>query len=369
MKIIQVSPYYPPHVGGAEQRVRDLSERLAKRGNQVEVFTSDIGCPKDKQSKSTKGLEIHYLKAKEFAHTPIILSLFSKLMKTPKDSIMHVHVAQALVPEIVQSVSKIKKTSYIVHIRADVERSGKLGFVLPAYKKIFLKKVLKNASKIIALNEDYRNLISRKYGISKNKIVVIPNATNFKISKTKKRESVKNILFVGRLSVEKNVLKLVEAFSLLKNKDIVLNIVGEGEKREEIENLIKKKSLKNIILHGRKEKQDLVKMYNKADIFLLPSEYECFSSTLLEAMATGTPIIASDVQGTRSVVKNNYNGLLIKPTPEKIAESIKKLIEHPQLRKKLANNGLKEVKKYSWDKIVEQTEQVYREVLKGHNKK
>ena len=92
---------------------------------------------------------------------------------------------------------------------------------------------------------------------------------------------------------------------------------------------------------------------------------------LLEAMARGLPVIATNIPAVKNVIKNNYTGLLVEPTPEKIAEAIEKLIKNPKLREKLARNGLKEVKKYSWDKIVKQTEQVYREVLKEHatNKK
>jgi len=100
---------------------------------------------------------------------------------------------------------------------------------------------------------------------------------------------------------------------------------------------------------------------------IFPSLYESFGIVLLEAMATGTPIITSDILDIRSTIKNNYTGLLVEPTPEKIAEAIVKLIKDPQLRKKLTENGLKEVKKYSWDKIVNQYINLYTQVLKEHN--
>jgi len=76
-------------------------------------------------------------------------------------------------------------------------------------------------------------------------------------------------------------------------------------------------------------------------------------------MATKTPVIASDIPGIRSVVKNNYNGLLVKPTSEEIAKAIPKLTDSPKLRKKLTRNGLTEVKKYSWNKILELFERTY----------
>ena len=93
MKIVQIISYYPPHLGGMENVAKEISERLAKKGHQVEVFTSDIVCPKNKQLKSIKNLKINYLKSWEFSHTPVIRSLYNELMKIPKDSIMYIHVA------------------------------------------------------------------------------------------------------------------------------------------------------------------------------------------------------------------------------------------------------------------------------------
>ncbi len=98
MKIVHVISHFYPYIGGMELKAKEFSEKLAKKGHEIEVFTSDIGCPKDKQLKSTKNLKINYLESKEFAHTPIIPSLYKELMKIPKDSVMHVHVA-LLCPE------------------------------------------------------------------------------------------------------------------------------------------------------------------------------------------------------------------------------------------------------------------------------
>lgn len=135
MKIVQIISYYPPHLGGMENVAKEISESLAKRGHQVKVFTSDIGCPKNKQLKSIKNLKINYLKSWEFSYIPVIRSLYNELVKIPKDSIMHVHVAQAFIPEIVYLVSKIKKIPYITHIHGDTKPSGKFGFLLSLYKR------------------------------------------------------------------------------------------------------------------------------------------------------------------------------------------------------------------------------------------
>jgi glycosyltransferase involved in cell wall biosynthesis len=97
MKIVQVVAYYPPHLGGMENCVKEISNRLARKGHQVEIYTSDIGC-KNYKHNSTNNLNIHHLRSLEFAHTAIIPSLFFKLLNISNDSIIHLHVAQAIIP-------------------------------------------------------------------------------------------------------------------------------------------------------------------------------------------------------------------------------------------------------------------------------
>jgi glycosyltransferase involved in cell wall biosynthesis len=360
MKVVQVLSYYPPHLGGMQNVAREISERLAIKGNQVEVFTSDIGCNKGKL-RSTKNLKIHYLKSWEFAHTPIMPSLFFKLLKISKDSIMHVHISQAFIPEVVYLISKIKKIPYIVHIHLDVGPSGKLGFLLPLYKKVILKRVLKSASKIIVLSKEYRTLINKKYNILEN-IMIIPNGVGeeFFINKEKVSSKHTNLLFVGRLSVQKNIPKLIDSVSLIKSK-VVLHIIGDGEKKKEIEKLISDKKLKNVILHGKKTGKDLINFYKNADIFILTSDIEAMSLVLLEAMASGTPIVASDILGIREPV--GKTGILVRPpTPENFARAIDNLIEDKILMNTFSKRGRKKAKNYDWNKIVEKFEDVYQNV-------
>lgn len=367
MKIIQVTSRYPPNIGGLQNCARELSERLAQKGHEVEVFTSDIGCSKGKL-KSTQNLEIHYLKGFEFAHTPIIPSLLPRLLKAPKDSVIHVHVAKALVPEIVFLASKIRKIPYVAHFHSDVEPSGRLGFLLPLYKKVFLKQVLKSADRIIVLSEEYRNIISKKYNISE-KTVVIPNGVSGEFFIDKKPISSKNInlLFVGRLAIQKNVPRLVRAASLVRHK-VTLHIIGDGEEGSKIQKIISDKKMKNVILHGEKRGSELTDFYKSADIFLLPSDYEGLPLVLLEAMASGTPIIASDVRGISGLI-GDVGVLVDHPTAEGFAKAIDALIENMELRKQLSQKGREKAKQYDWSSIVDKFENIYEEVLNENNKK
>ncbi|MCJ7666242.1 MAG: glycosyltransferase family 4 protein [Actinobacteria bacterium] len=373
MKIVQVVAYYPPHIGGMENCVKEISDRLALKGHQVEIFTSDIGCKKRRRS-STDNLHIHYLRSWEMAHTAIIPSLFFKLLKIPKDFIMHVHIAQVFIPEIVFLISKIRKIPYIAHIHADVEPSGKMGFLLPFYKKMFLQKILNSALKIIVPTEDYISIIGKKYTISETKIYEVPNGVEqkyFKSMSTKLQSPIR-LLSVGRLCKQKNIPLLIQSFKLVIEKNhwnAELHIVGEGEEKNNILNLIKKEKLeKKVLLHGTLRGKDLYSIYSSSDIFILTSRYESFGIVLIEAMASGLPIVASNIISVKNIIKNNITGLLVEQTPKDFAKAVEKLIGNSKLREKLIKNGLEEVKKYDWNKIVQKFECIYSEAVYENNK-
>jgi glycosyltransferase involved in cell wall biosynthesis len=367
LKIVNVVPYYPPHLGGGDNVAKEISEGLTKRGHEVIVLTSDIGCENNKL-KSKTNITLKYLKAFEIGHAPIIPTLFYKLLRINKSSIMYINAGHFYIPEIVMLVSKIKKIPYVIHYHVDVGKSGKLGFLLPLYKKLFLKSVLINASRIICLTNSQKIFLCKQYGLEKNRIVVIPNGIGkeyFVRRKILKNNSI-NVLFVGRLSVEKNIPRLIRAVSLLKNK-ITLHIVGEGEKKEEIEKLISITKLNNVILHGKKTGNDLINMYKSSDIFVLTSDNEGIPLVLLESMATGLPIVASDIDGVKDLVGDT--GILVNPlTAENFATQIDKLITNYPVRRKLSKKGVEKARTCLWSIRVKQLEQVYREVLKEHER-
>src|SRR6266566_6242033 len=125
--IIQVTSYYPPHLGGMENVAAQIAEGFVEKGYAVSVYTSDIGY--SRKAVPNSKASIHYLKSIEFAHTPVLFTLFFRLLALPRLALIHLHVAQALTPEIVYLISKLKGVPYIAHIHADVLSSGPLGFL------------------------------------------------------------------------------------------------------------------------------------------------------------------------------------------------------------------------------------------------
>ena len=364
MKIIHIVSYYPPHMGGMELYVKELAQRTASLGHDVHVYTSDKTGKKSKLP-SKKNLKISYLKSIEIGHTPIMPSLPLKLMKNiDNNTIVHLHYGIAYSCEVGMILAKIKKAKIVSHIHIDPSPSGHMGSLLSTYKNIFWKRLLPLSNVVICPTEDYIN-VAKKYGVKKEKCTIIPCGIDTKrIYKNHISEpipKITNILFVGRLNKQKGIPRLLRAVKLIQDKyDIILHIVGEGEEKRTIENIIKKENINNVILHGRVPDNSLWELYHKSDIFVLPSERESFGIVLLEAMASGLPIIASDIIGIRNVVKDC--SLLVKPNPKNFAIAIEKLIIDEKLKNELKNKGLKRVKKYDWNDVIDKIIKTYKKI-------
>lgn len=372
MNIIHVSPYFSPHIGGLEKCVEELSKRLSDLGNHVEVYTSDVGSSNYNHHTNTNP-DVHKLKAWEFAHTPIIPSLFFKLLSIPKESCIHVHISQPLVPEIVYLISKIRNIPYIAHIHIDIEPTGKLGFLVPIYKSIFLKKVLSEAAFIVVPTPDYVEIMSKKYNLHKTKFKVIPygvDLSQFKKSSHKLHNPIR-LLYVGRLTIQKNIPLLLQSIKNIIDKHIFqieLHIVGDGEAKKHIKQTVKDLKLNsNVVIHGKLTGSDLQQIYSNSDIFILPSVYESFGIVLLEAMASGVPVIVSNIPAVRNVVVHGKTGLLVKPTAGNMSDAIEQLIRDPILRNRLILTCVKEVKKYDWDEITSRLQLLYQKVVYANN--
>jgi len=198
-----------------------------------------------------------------------------------------------------------------------------------------------------------------KEGIAEDKIKVIGNGIDFGLfNKTiaVQKSSEFTVLFVGRFAKTKGLSHLIKAIALLKNKKIRLELVGGTERDDDyltVISLIKKLELKKIV--SVKEPvpyRELPKIYQSADLLVLPSIAEGMPKTILEAMASSTPAIASEIEGTKELIQDNENGLLFPPANgEAISEAIEKIMNSEKLRKKIIANGLKTAKRFDWGQV------------------
>jgi len=311
-KIVHVVAYYPPHLGGMENVTRSIVEELAKNKVDVTVLTSTIGAKDQPRYSHSKHLTTRRLKSIEVAHTPIMWTLPFWLLKMPKDSIFHVHIAQAIAPEITWLIARLKRLPVIGHFHLDVQPSGTLGWVFQLYKKSLFGIMLRHLDLVIVFSEVQKQLIIDKYRVKPNKIVIVPNAVGQQFFQTKTYRTptkVLRMLYVGRLSSQKRVDRLIKVMSKL-TIPATLSILGSGELERDLQDQTQQLGLTNVTFEGVKTNSELIDAYAQADVFLSASDIEGAPLVLLEAMAMGLPIIATDVIGTHELIHGN--GVLIK---------------------------------------------------------
>ncbi len=170
------------------------------------------------------------------------------------------------------------------------------------------------------------------------------------------------IVFVGSLVRQKGVDILLEAFQEVKGaeKGAELWIVGDGRERPRLEALAR--GLEGVRFLGRRD--DLTAVFDGASVLVLPSRAEGFGLVLLEAMASGVPVVASRVGGIEEVVEDGVNGLLVeKENPKALAQGILRLLEDGGLRERLVRNGLATARGFPWERTAREVDEVYAELV------
>jgi glycosyltransferase involved in cell wall biosynthesis len=257
---------------------------------------------------------------------------------------------------------------------------GVKGKIRYCVQKVLIKKV----DAIITISETSKKDIVRFLGISPNKINVIYLAPrrifkkmkvgSWKMNAVAKRYNLpkKFVLYVGDVNYNKNILNLAEASKIAKLPLVVVGkqVVSDNFDRTNVENehlvefLNKYKNDPNILRIGFIPDEDLVAIYNLAIVYCFPSFYEGFSLTILEAMACGTPVVASKIQAHTEIAGNA--AFFVDPKdPKEIGSGIKKIIEDESLRKMLIENGLAKANDYSWAKVAKETYTVYEKVFRS----
>ena len=225
------------------------------------------------------------------------------------------------------------------------------------------KKEAQKADKIIAVSESTKSDLINFYKIEPNKIKVIYSGVGeqFKqINNNNIREKYnlpkKFILYFGTIEPRKNIIGLIKAFELLKDKDCQLVIAGaKGWLYQDIFKVASKsKKRKNIIFTGFVEESDKPYLYNLSELFVYPSFFEGFGFPPLEAMACGIPTIVSTNSSLPEVV--GKAALMVDATNiDELAWSIEIALSNKELRKRLIKDGLIQAKKFSWQKCAQET--------------
>jgi len=366
--------------GGTEIAAYNLAVQMAKRGNDIDVFTTSINSKNSIEIYPHMRIHRHATSFK-IASANASLKLIYKPLNYDLD-IVHAHspIPYSDLPALMYA--KRKKVPFLLTYQFDGQETGG-SFMrntgVSIYNKVFINRVLDSAEVIIATTRSYaeESPFLRNY---LDKIVVIPNGINIdEVTTNLTREEsriklglplkTKIILFFGSLVPYKGPDILLKAFKIIKKEfsEVKLIFAGRGQMLVELQNMAKKFDLEDdVIFLGFVEEEEKALYYKSADIFSLPSTNmaESFGIVNLEAMASGIPIVSSNLGGIPDIIKDEKNGLLAKPHDhQSLANAILRLLKNDDLRLKMGDNGRKMTKHYTWDKIAIETENLYKDIL------
>jgi UDP-glucose:(heptosyl)LPS alpha-1,3-glucosyltransferase len=234
--------------------------------------------------------------------------------------------------------------------------------------------------KVIAVAEGVRRELFECYGVPEQDVVVISNGVDLAafspdVRAARRDESRRQlgftrddtvILFVGNEFERKGLMFALTAMAIAKTSTQKLLVAGRDDPapyRRYAENL---GIAPNVIFTGMSD--DMPSIFAAADLFLLPTSYEAFSLALLEAAATGLPIVTTRVNGAEDLVQEKENGILVSQDPPEIAQAIRLVTENPELRMRLGHSARRAALRYSWDLVTQKTFNVYEDVVNEKRK-
>jgi glycosyltransferase involved in cell wall biosynthesis len=382
MKVTLVNSFFPPWRGGAETYVYNLAKALTKRGHQITVSCANP--PMRSGTTWQDGIEVkrHKLLTKIYG-TPIMPSLFKDVLLTDTD-IFHSNYPSPFTASIVACTSTIRRIPAVLTWHNDLPPVTAPARALVAiHDRLILPSYVGAYRRIISTSEVYRKS-SRTLSKLGDLVAVVPNGVDcdrfrpdISSSKLTEKFGLEGrfvVLFVGALTKwhrYKGLDVLLNAMSMLlkTSKELTLLVVGDGELRGHYEAVSRQLGVsESTFFLGDIPDLQLPEYYSAADLLVLPSKdrSEGFGLTILEANATGKPVVASNIGGIPSVVKDNYNGVLVPPNdPAALSKALLRIFNNRSFAATMGRNGRKVAEKHDWSETAVLTERVYLEALAG----
>lgn len=353
MKILVINYEYPPLGGGSSTATKNLAKEFVKQGHEVSVLTSRYKGQRKKEF--SEGINIYRLSSFRRSlekSDPLQMSCFvaSAILKSRLISKIKPDVCLAFfsIPCGIFAlwIKRLYKIDYVLTLRGG-DVPGFLPEELKNWHRLTnpLNKIIwKNAK---ALNTNSPHLFSLAKEFMDVELEIIPNGVDTEFFSPLEKKSVEadiiRLLFVGRLTIQKNLELLLKALKRSK-KQFKLTIVGDGPEKE---NILKSAEGLNYDFKGWIKREDLARIYQSNDYFILPSLAEGMSNSLLEALACGLPAIVSS-EGEHQVVKNNFNGYTFKSNS---LEELVGILDNLDLGniEVLRRNAQETALKYNWE--------------------
>ena len=390
MRVAQLCTRYPPGPGGVERHVAELSAQLGVRGHEVDVYTSELyrefpwqRLPAEvpRQERATFGT-VHRLPVWSFpgaAHYTFFRGLLPELERKGPE-IVHAHTYGTHQVTVAARLHRRRGTPFVVtahyHPPWSIEGGWWRRRLRGFYDGLLAAPTLAGAARLVVQTREEEALLRELEVALPPVSVVPPGYTPLPEPPAGESPFARSVgadgpfvLFVGRLASNKGLLRLLDAFVPLARRDPRASLVLVGEDGGMAAAVDAR--CRELDLAGRvrrvghvSDERLLAAAYREARMLVLPSDYEAFGLVLLEAMAQGTPVVASRVGGIPEIVDDGRTGLLVPAEPSPLlAEAIGRLWDDRELGRRLGEAGRTTVvPRYTWPAVASALERIYREV-------
>lgn len=381
MRICLVIDDHMARSGGVQEYVKGLYRYLINKGHEVWILAgkSPISMRANLPDMRIKEIGVSpsfVWNGSQTSPIPLVINQkpVKKFFEKHQFDVVHVQAPYSLLGRAALMQSKSKNFITFLISANDTLRMK----IASIFMKLFYASTWKRIDGYITFSKEAKRFASKYYPKPRSGYVWIPGAidTNFfNPRRPKVKEFVdnyKNIIFIGRLDVRKGIMELLKAYKIVKKTckvPVRLLIVGLGPQKEQADEFIKVNNLKNVVFLSKKsvaKANDLRGNYlATSHIACYPALYgESFGIVLIEAMASGLPVVAYDNKGYHTVLSKCTPEYLVTPGNYKmLARKIIRLLTDQKLRKKIAEINYKEGKKYSWEKVGQQILNLYEQKL------
>jgi phosphatidylinositol alpha-mannosyltransferase len=362
MKIGLVTPYIYPLPGGVNAHVHDLYEHLVTRGHDVRIISSVHGPQRQSEGDIIRlgyGFSVPANgSVGTLTFSPRYTSIVANMLNEERFDILHFH--EPFVPFLSLVLLRESKSINIAtfHAYAGWSPAAEFG-------KRMLGRFARRLHGRIAVSAAARHFADRYFP---GDYKVIPNGVDldrFKNARaiTRYKDGTANIFFLGRFEPRKGVMYALKAYRQLRQRgyDCRLLLAGAGPQEREIRRYIATRRLGGVELLGRISDEDKIRYFATADVYVSPATgQESMGVVLLEALASGTPIVCSDIHGYRSVVRRGEQGLLVPPrNVTALADAIGQLLSNPEMSARMSASARQRAVQFGWDNIAAKVEEYY----------
>ena len=374
MKIGLVSPYDWSYPGGVRDHVSHLAEQFIAMGHDVRILAPASGTQRKVPEKyilkmgSTTPIPINGSIARILLDPSLALRV-RRVLQRERFDVVHVH--EPLVPGLSQQVLRFSRALNVGTFHAasysSIYSTSQLAY---ASTHPLLRPLFRKLSGFIAVSTAARQFISRYFPADYR---IIPNGVSLERFSPdvpplpQFMDGKQNILFVGRFEKRKGAKYLLRAIPIIRQRypHTRFIFVGEGRLRRGFQKSVERQGWQDVIFTGYVSDEDLPRYFASAHVFCAPATGgESLGIVLLEAMAAGKPIVASDIQGYATVINQEIDGLLTAPRQsEELAWAICRLLEHESLRQRFIHAGLQKAREYAWPHVAQSIMAYYQELL------